>query len=57
VARPGDADRFPRFVERLSSIVGAEPDIHEVVPRVIDDGEVFALAFADVPEPGFVRLG
>ncbi|MFJ4788824.1 hypothetical protein [Streptomyces sp. NPDC088794] len=57
MARPGDADRFPRFVERLSAIVGAESDIHEVVPRVIDDGEVFALAFADVPEPGFVRLG
>ncbi|MGW1213646.1 hypothetical protein ACWD5F_28925 [Streptomyces sp. NPDC002499] len=41
-------------MERLSSIVGAEPDIHEVVPRVIDDGGVFALAFADVPEPGFM---
>ncbi|MFJ6082852.1 hypothetical protein ACIQI8_15745 [Streptomyces sp. NPDC092369] len=54
MARPGDADRFARFVDRLSSIVGAEPDIHEVEPRAIDDGEVFALAFVDVPEPGFV---
>jgi hypothetical protein len=52
--RPSDADRFACFVERVSSIMGAEPDIHEVVPREPGDGEVFALVFVDVPEPGLV---
>jgi hypothetical protein len=53
-ARPSDADRFARFVERASSIVGAQPDIHEVVPREPGDSEVFSLVFVDVPEPGLV---
>jgi hypothetical protein len=54
VTRPSEADRFARFVQRLSSTVGAGPDIHEVVPRVPRDGEVFALVLVGVPGPGFV---
>jgi hypothetical protein len=54
VTQPSDADRFARFVQRLSSTMGAEPDIHQVVPRVSGDGEVFALVLVDVPEPGLV---
>jgi hypothetical protein len=53
-ARPSGADRFARFVERASSIVGAQPDIHEVVPREPGDSEVFSLVFVDVPAPGLV---
>ncbi|MFF3659122.1 suppressor of fused domain protein [Streptomyces olivochromogenes] len=49
-----DPDRLTRFVERLGTMVGAEPDIQAVPPRELGDGEVFALVFADVPEPGFV---
>jgi hypothetical protein len=47
-------ERFARFVERVSRVLGVDPEIHEVVPRVPADGKVLSLIYADRPEPGFV---
>ncbi|MEV4972781.1 suppressor of fused domain protein [Streptomyces scopuliridis] len=48
------SDRFTRFVSHLNSMIGAEPDIQEVPPRVPDDGPVLALVYVNAPEPGCV---
>lgn len=41
-------------MEHLNSILGAEPDIHEVPPREPRDGRVLALVYLDTPEPGLI---
>jgi hypothetical protein len=47
-------ERLGRFMERLRTRFGAEPDVEEVPPRVPGDGRVFALVCSGVPERGFV---
>ena len=47
-------ERLARFVERLSSVLGAASEIQEVAPRVPADGQVFVVVYADKPQPGFV---
>ncbi|MFF0574618.1 suppressor of fused domain protein [Streptosporangium saharense] len=47
-------DRFARFMECLGSMLGMEPDVHEVPPREPQDGRVLALTYVDTPEPGLV---
>lgn len=54
MVQSSDTERFARFVGRLSSVLGADPEIHEVVPRVPADGQVFSLTYAGKPESGFV---
>ncbi|QUW84484.1 suppressor of fused domain protein [Streptomyces mirabilis] len=54
MVRLNDPDRFAHFVEQLSSTLGVEPEIREVPPREPGDGQVFALIYADTPEPGFI---
>ncbi|MFJ3804588.1 hypothetical protein ACIPSJ_51030 [Streptomyces sp. NPDC090088] len=41
-------------MERLSSALGAAPEVREVTPRVPADGRVYSVVFADRPKSGLI---
>lgn len=47
-------DRLTSYLEHLTSILGAEPSIHHLLPIDQRSGDVLALAYMDVPKRGYV---
>ena len=47
-------DRLTRFLEHLDSIFQVEPEFFPYEPESPDAPKVVCMAYADIPEPGFV---
>ncbi|GAA3001694.1 suppressor of fused domain protein [Actinokineospora diospyrosa] len=46
--------RLANYLARLNSMTEVVPELHEMRPRVPNDGRVLAVVYTDVPEPGYV---